>query len=415
VLIVIAALAGDAAADATRAAEHFAAAQEAERRNDWRAAIASYELAYQVSPHPNVLYNIGVNYQRLGEGRQAAAYLRRYLEAAPRASDRAQVLEQIDRLRRRPSQVTFSSRPPGATIVLDGRELGAAPVSVELAAGQHTAHAVLDGTSTPPRQVVVEYGEPIAIELHVGAQPGRLTIESSAAGATIQIDGKEVGPPPHTTVLAAGSHAVVVTAAGYRGHHQVVEVRAGGDEKLRIDLERQGGGASAPLVRSGAILIGFGAGISSGTDDGGAGRFLLQAGYRAPSTRWDLVASYGSFGTLGSTGIGGEVRYYIAGKRLRPYVRGGLAIGFGDGDTGAGGLGGEGGIGVHYHNYPKGRSLFWEYFVEANMQLARVDDIDPIDSPDDGTTAAIGPVLSAVHLQFPITVGVTLRFGGTRR
>ena len=45
--------------------------------------IAELKAAYQILPHPNVLYNIARAYHRKGDKPQALAYYRRYLTDEP--------------------------------------------------------------------------------------------------------------------------------------------------------------------------------------------------------------------------------------------------------------------------------------------------------------------------------------------
>lgn len=413
-MLLVVAIGGPASAqDSTKAAEYFALAQSAERRHDWRAAIKNYEQAYQASPHPNVLYNIGINYQRLGELRQAAGYLRKYVQGAPNARDRDQVMAQVRQLRQRPSRVELSSTPPGATIYIDGKALGKTPLTAELDAGGHSVYALQDGTRSQARKLVLEYGEPAALDFVVGARPGQLSVSTKPRGAEVRIDGNLVGHAPYSGTLPAGKHTVLISAPGYLARRRVVAVPSEGSEQVREELQPTAEKAAAIRRlsdRSTGVLLGIGIGLSTGTGDSGSGRALLQGGIRSASNRWDLLADYGNYGAFVSAALGAEFRFYIAGHKWRPYVRGGLAVAIGGGEQNdPGGFGVEGGIGIRATGRPD-RNLALEYFAEANMQIAKVNTPETASMP--APTAVVGAPLGVVRLQFPITIGIALRFGG---
>ncbi|HVK83090.1 MAG TPA: tetratricopeptide repeat protein [Kofleriaceae bacterium] len=161
-VVLLAALCGPAFADDRAAAKiHFQAAEAAEMRADWATAIEEYERAYELAPHPSVLFNMGNAHEKLGHFHAAAELFRRYLEASPNAESRAAVLERIERLRDRPSHVTVSF-PPGATLVVDGQARGTIPIELDLPAGKHRFRVERDADSSPERELVVEYGDPLS-------------------------------------------------------------------------------------------------------------------------------------------------------------------------------------------------------------------------------------------------------------
>src|SRR5437870_3536691 len=61
------------------AAEHFKAGKKAFDALDYDKAVAEYLAAYELSPRPVLLYNVGCAYQLKGEKRKAVVYFQRYL------------------------------------------------------------------------------------------------------------------------------------------------------------------------------------------------------------------------------------------------------------------------------------------------------------------------------------------------
>lgn len=399
------------AQDRTKAAEYFALAQSAERRSDWAGAIRNYKLAYKESPHPNVLYNIGLNHERLGELRTAADYLLRYVDAAPDAADRDQVLLKVRKLRERPAEIRFNSKPDGATVFLDGAEIGTAPVSREVAGGAHDVYAEAGGVRSRKRRIVVEFGESFHVELRIGAQPGRLQVRSPVKEARVTIDGVDVGPVPYSDEVDAGEHTVVVSAPGYRPSERVVTVPAQGSEQITATLEPLPGTEPPKKTVGARFLLGGSSGGNIGTDDETRARALFQAGYRSAGGRFDLMANFGLFG-FGPAGVGTEARVYIGGKILRYYLRGGVAFATSDDDAGARPFAFEGGFGVNIGAAnPKSG---YEFFAEANMQIARVGTPDDMTGDPPAPLAALAP-FAAVRLNIPLTFGLAIRFGGSKK
>ena len=292
--------------DRARAAEHFALAQSAEKRKDWRAAIAEYEEAYRLSPHPSVLYNIGLDYEHLASWRQAARFFLRYLDEAPEAADRETVLARVRRLREKTSSVTIEVRPAGARVYLDGNQRGRAPIILALAGGRTYEVQAMDpqGGLSSPRRVTPEYGESFTLSLDLAA-------------------GEEVGEEPGPGNDAPDS--------------QIGRPAAGSDPPPPPG-EPEG---ETPPVAGGAKLVSTG-GVGYHTNDEGA-RYTFGLGYRSPGNHVDVGLLTGKLGPM--TGLGGELRLYWANAAaIRPYVKVGWLYGWYEGESTA--LAWEGGGGL---------------------------------------------------------------------
>jgi hypothetical protein len=162
-VLVLCLIAGTAHADREAAGIHFQAAQAAEKRGDWKTAIAEYEQAYKLAPEPSVRFNMGRAYEELGENRRAAEMFELYLRGNAKAEDRDQVLLRITGLRERPSKLRVAE-PPGAVVIVDGVSRGPVPLELELPAGVHEVS--LEETGPQPgrsatQQITAEYGEPL--------------------------------------------------------------------------------------------------------------------------------------------------------------------------------------------------------------------------------------------------------------
>lgn len=333
--------------DRARAAEHFALAQSAEKRKDWRAAIEEYEEAYRLSPHPSVLYNIAVDHEHLAAWRDAARYFLRYVDGAPEAADRDAVLARVRRLREKPSSVTVEVRPAGARVYLDGTERGRAPIILALAGGRTYEVQAMDerGRQSPPRRIAPEYGEPFTLSLDLDAG-----------------DADDPGP---------------------------------GNDSVDARVAESGGGATATApaaetrpASGGAKLVSSG-GVGVHSDDEGS-RLTFGLGYRSPGNHVDLGLLTGKFGAM--QGLGGDLRLYFASAALRPYLRVGWLFGWYERDSSA--FAWEGGAGLLLATSPgASAALGIDYYVEVIGHRRTVKEdpelLDVMPEELDGTTFAV--------------------------
>ena len=357
VLAVVVTFAGVAAAqpdNRVKAREAFARAVAAEERKDWRTAVDEYLDAYQLAPHPDVLFNVAVAYEKLDDFRQAAGYYSRYLQDAPAAPDRAKVERTIDGLRKRPSKVTVESAPLGAMIVVDGERKGRAPLELKLAGGAHQVVAEHGGAQAS-RMVTVEFGEPTAITLVVGGQ-GTLVVSSNEAGSTVRIDGVPVGVTPWQGGLPPGRHVVIVEKLGFASVERVVDVPPDGTAQINAGMVRPLGyiEPSQPTKNLGIML---GADAGTAIVDGGEAMFDVTFGWRSAGRRADAYTGL-AFGP-GGVGYALGFRLFIATHRIRPYIGGGAGL-----VTNNSHLRGVGGIMIA--DLGSGRTA-WDIHVEAGV------------------------------------------------
>lgn len=293
----------------------FARAVAAEERKDWKTAVDEYLDAYELAPHPDVLFNVAVVYEKLDDARQAATYYGRYLEGSPGAADRAKVERTIASLRKRPSAVVIDSAPAGAVIVVDGDRIGRAPISMKLAGGKHQLVAE-HGGATARQEVNVEYGEPANFMLVVGGE-GRLVVGSNEAGSTVRIDGTPVGVTPWSGGLPPGRHVVIVEKEGFTTVERVVDVPPDGTASITAGMVRKLGYLPPPEQKKPfGVLIGGAGGMP--LVDGGKAVFELSFGWRSGGNRADGFTGL----AFGQGGVGYALggRIYVLTGRVRPYL-----------------------------------------------------------------------------------------------
>lgn len=320
-LLVLASVAHAQPDNRAKAKAAFARAVQAEERQDWRTAVDEYLNAYELAPHPDVLFNVATVYERMSELRQAATFYGRYLKDAPDAPDRAKVERTIDGLRKKPSAVTIESAPAGAVIIVDGERKGRAPIELKLPGGEHHIVAEHGGTMTQ-RRVTVEYAEPVVITLAVGGN-GTLVVTSNEAGAVVRLDGNQVGVTPFTGVVAPGRHTVVVEKAGFTTVERVVDVPPDGTAQITAGMVRPLGyiEPTTPARNVGVIL---GGGTGSALVEGTPVTFDITFGWRSAGRRGDIYTGV-AFGG-GGVGYALGARLYVLTGRVRPYAGAGASL-----------------------------------------------------------------------------------------
>lgn len=134
-------------------------------QEDYELAIALLLQAHRIKQVPRLLLNVGKAYGKMGRCDMANAYLRVVLrdpEAAP--ADKKMVKKELGKLKKCPEfnpdgagRSTFNSIPAGATVKIDGVEIGSTPVEViMLEPGVTEIEITKDGYEKVARSVDLE-------------------------------------------------------------------------------------------------------------------------------------------------------------------------------------------------------------------------------------------------------------------
>jgi tetratricopeptide (TPR) repeat protein len=147
-------------------------------------------------------------------------------------------------------RLTIASAPEGATVLVDGTEVGLTPWSGEAKLGDRKVELRRAGYLVAERTVTIQANRDMDLSLaleRVGG-PGQLRVETEPPDAEIAIDGKAAGEAPYSGELAAGEHNVEVSSVGYRTLAQQIALAPGQQVALRLTLSRAGGDNAPPIV-----------------------------------------------------------------------------------------------------------------------------------------------------------------------
>jgi tetratricopeptide (TPR) repeat protein len=121
-----------------RARFHFMAGRAYYDDARYDDAAREFEEAYRLTRHPDVLYNLGLTYERMGRSRDAVVHYRQYLDEAPDGPERAQIVDRIRRLEAEAGPVPVErpdARPPPAPRTPHTDDRGAPVLGWSLVAG----------------------------------------------------------------------------------------------------------------------------------------------------------------------------------------------------------------------------------------------------------------------------------------
>ena len=139
--------------------------------------------------------------------------------------------------------VSIATQPPGATILVDGVEVGVTPIEAQITAGERQIEARLSGYNAWTNKVIVSAGTPMQLpEVKLALADGRVDIVSNPSEANVSIDGEFRGRAPLTVKLTPGkTHELTLTKPGYETATRSLSIAADSGRKLAIDLVAQYG------------------------------------------------------------------------------------------------------------------------------------------------------------------------------
>ena len=158
-------------------------------------AIRFFYSALRAGGSPDALVPIAQCHISAGRFEDASNVLEQYIaQLSIKETDRLRARAQLEELRGRPSSVSFSTQPPGATVIVDGRrDLAAAtPATLQVPPGNHAVTFELGGYLPVTREFVTRFGRPVNVGAELSqAQPS--ASERQPATETAAVEEGRVG------------------------------------------------------------------------------------------------------------------------------------------------------------------------------------------------------------------------------
>lgn len=131
---------------------------------NFEASLESFQRGYDIYPHPDILYRMGLCYERLGEDAAAVRLYREFLEKVPNAPERPRIEKTIAIIESRisRSEIRISTDPEGATVYIDDKANGASgytPTALPISPGNYRIIVEKEGFESVEELVAVESGQ----------------------------------------------------------------------------------------------------------------------------------------------------------------------------------------------------------------------------------------------------------------
>ena len=211
-------------------------------------AVDLFLKAYALDPQPELLYNTAQAYERLGDIRNALRCYRDYLRQGPSAQDRSFVETRVSNLERRLREqgvqhVSVFTTPAGATVVLDGTEVGKTPWTGEAPSGRHVVILRLAGYVEEKKDLLLT-DRAIDLDVTLSVPPQG----SAATPVAPVVPGSAATPmaPPNQTPTALPEPEPETTSHGLKA------IRPWTWAALGVGVAALGGSLTFEFLRKGA-------------------------------------------------------------------------------------------------------------------------------------------------------------------
>lgn len=148
---------------------HYALGSKLFAAQQYQEAVREFRAAYGLSPRADLLYNIGVTFDRLDDPGRATVYYQRYLSARGDAPERGEIEAALYRASTRVGKLVIRTSP-GVEVLIDGEAPDIAPPApLPLTAGLHRVEVRRAGCLPATAEVTIEGG--LSRELSLVPQP----------------------------------------------------------------------------------------------------------------------------------------------------------------------------------------------------------------------------------------------------
>lgn len=233
-------------ASADEADVEFRLGNEAFIKGDYDQALAHYFASNRLVPNRNVLYNVARAYEASGRFVEAYRYYRAFLTGAS-DEEASEVNKALVRIRKSIGILKVTSDPPGATVYLDRKDLGAygvTPVDVPVKPGEYVVMLEKSGYEAIAQEKrKVSAGESDDVQVKLARREGSVALTGKIGRMSVRIgdDAPRELELPTTIKVAAGPQILEFSAPGYATQRMELEVRENQTVEAEVKLERQQG------------------------------------------------------------------------------------------------------------------------------------------------------------------------------
>ena len=152
--------------------------------------------------------------------------------------------------------LSFSSDPPGATVLLNGVACGVTPLELpNVAKGPAKVTFRLEGYREEAQELHVDTGDRQNVAVRLQEIPARVEVVSVPTGADVMLDGKPWGRTPLTVSASAGHHELRVAFSDGGTVSRSLDLRAGGRASETFRIEDSVGRLEVITIPAGARVF----------------------------------------------------------------------------------------------------------------------------------------------------------------
>lgn len=221
-------------------------------------AIPLLRRAWELGHLRNALWNLAECYAHVDRPGQAIEAYQDYLEhpaTQARSGDRRAAETAIARLEASVARLEVTATVDGARVLVDGQDLGAAPMVAQVGEGLHVIEVSSPGFTSDRRELQLSAGDERALRAQLELLPGQMVVTSEPAGAEVLIDDRPLGTTPIDEEVPGGGHGLELRLEGYRPFRRSIDVSPGQQVSSSVTLEPVGGTLSVATPAEDARLL----------------------------------------------------------------------------------------------------------------------------------------------------------------
>ena len=217
-------------------------------------ALGEFLASNRLVRNRNVIFNIARSFEKLAKFNEAYRWYTEIWNDDMPQGDRRDLQEALKRLQPSLALLQVESEPPGATVYVDRKDLGArgqTPVTLALPPGKVTAILELAGFRPFEQSLTLAIGRTVSVRPWLDRIYGTLAVMGEPAGFEVQVD---QGPPlileQGMAKVIPGRHILTIVAPGHAAEQLAVEVPPYGATPVKFKLLPLPPPAGALVVRA---------------------------------------------------------------------------------------------------------------------------------------------------------------------
>ena len=218
-------------------------------------ALSEFLASNRLVRNRNVLFNIARSFEQLGRYNEAYRWFTEILGDEMPEGDRKDLLDALKRLRPSLALLRVESQPPGATVYVDRKDLGArgtTPVTLALPPAKVTVMVELDGYRPHQQVVTLAQGRTAVVQPELDRIYGALLVDGDPKGSELRLEG-EAAPlelSQGRARVVPGAHVLTISAPGHAPDRIAIEVPPDGIAPVKFKLLPLPPPAGALVVRA---------------------------------------------------------------------------------------------------------------------------------------------------------------------